>query len=89
MAEIEGDLWRYNIVKITFVDVSTDYQTFLDPMPSELYPIIKEVCLPKYKLLEKLVNCDYTGGYLYDWHEPPELEGDEHWYVGVVSESLV
>ncbi|MGI8922604.1 MAG: hypothetical protein ACR2HJ_00960 [Fimbriimonadales bacterium] len=89
MANLDGELWKYNLARITLVDVSDDYQTLLDPMPSEMYPILKEVCIPKYKLIKRLLDETLVSGYCYDWHEQPEKEGDEHWYVGVVSEKML
>ncbi len=89
MATMDGELWKYNVAKITLVDVTEDYQTFLDPMPSDFYPVLEEVFLPKYRLIQRLLDKPLVSGYCYDWHEPPEKEGEEHWYVGVVSEKLV
>ncbi|HET6645599.1 MAG TPA: hypothetical protein VFG65_08900 [Fimbriimonadales bacterium] len=86
---MDGDLWKYNLARITLVDVSDDYQTFLDPLPSDLYPVLREVFLPKYKLIQRLLDDKLVGGYCYDWHEQPESDGDDHWYVGVVSEKLI
>jgi hypothetical protein len=89
MARLDGDLWKYNLAKITLVDVSEDYSTFMDPMPSDLYPVLHEVVLPKYKLMQKLIGGGLLSGYFYDWHEPPEREGEEQWYVGVVNEKML
>lgn len=92
MARLDGDLWRYNVARITFVDVTEDYRTLLDPMPSDFYPVVKDVYVPKYKLLERLMSSHFVGGYAYDWHEAPlpeeEPEG-EHWFVGVVNEAAL
>lgn len=89
MAKLDGELWRYNVARITLVDVSGDYETLLDPMPSDFYPVVQEVYLPKYRLIHRLLDTPLVHGYCYDWHEAPEREGEEHWYVGVVSESLL
>lgn len=89
MANLDGDLWRYNIARVTLVDVSEDYQSFLGPMPSDFYPVLKEVISPKYKLMERLLNQEFVGGYCYDWHEAPDGDGEQHWYVGVVNENLI
>ncbi|MCH8273874.1 MAG: hypothetical protein IH851_03710 [Armatimonadetes bacterium] len=89
MACLDGDLWRFNVVKITIVDVTEDYRTMQDPLPAILYPILKEVWLPKHRLQERLLAEPLLSGYQYDRHEgqsdPPE---EEHWYVGVVSKRL-
>lgn len=91
MDRIDGDLWRYNLVRVTFVDVTEDYTTLLDPLPSAFYPVVREVWLPRYKLLQTVAYRHCLSGYLYDWHEAPEDEGEPepHWYVGVVSEEFL
>lgn len=89
MAEIDGELWKHNMAKITIVDVSDDYRHMLEPMPSHMYPVVKEVWLPKYKLAERLLEEGLITGYQYDWHEVPLDKQDvEHWYVGVVADTL-
>jgi hypothetical protein len=91
MDRIEADLWRFNVAKVTFVDVTEDYTTMLDPLPSACYPVVREVWLPRYRLTELLSDGKCLEGYLYDWHEPPDEARDEdpHWYVGVVSEAAL
>jgi hypothetical protein len=89
MAVIDGELWKHNVAKITIVDVSEDYRHMLDPLPSNMYPVVKEVWLPKYRLTERLLDDALIMGYQYDWHEVPQnAAGVEHWYVGVVEERL-
>lgn len=89
MAELYGELWKHNVAKITIVDVTEDYRHMLDPMPSHMYPVVKEVWLPKYKLAERLLEEGLITGYQYDWHEVPLGPHDvEHWYVGVVADAL-
>lgn len=91
MADLDGELWRYNVAKITLVDVTDDYHTLLDPMPSDMYPVVREVFLPKHRLIERLVDESLVDGYCYDWHEAPNdaETPEEHWYVGVVNERIV
>jgi hypothetical protein len=90
MAVLDGDLWKHNVAKVTVVDVSEDYRHMLEPLPSHFYPVVKEVWLPKYNLSERLLQDDLASGYHYDWHEIPldSASDIEHWYVGVVNETL-
>lgn len=81
------DLWHYNFCKVIFVDVTDDYLLMEAPLPSELYPVVKEVWLPRHKLWSQLKNPELLGGYLYDWHEAPN-ENRPCWTVGVVHHSL-
>jgi len=87
MAQLAGCLWKLNLVKIIVVDVTDDYTLMQPPMPSDFYPVISEVWLPRYKLDSVLPKTDLVSGYLYDWHETP-LKEDGNWYVGVVNEAL-
>lgn len=87
MAEIHGSLWQFNLAKVVIVDVSDDYRLMQPPMPSDFYPVVCEMWLPKYNLTHQLSSMGLINGYLYDWHERPENEcGD--WYVGVVDAQL-
>lgn len=87
MAELFGNLWEWNLAKVVVVDVSDDYQYMLGPMPSEFYPVLREVWLPRHGLSQVVQSDDLVGGYLYDWHEClDESQGD--WYVGVVRQEL-
>jgi hypothetical protein len=87
LAEIHGRLWEFNLAKVVIVDVTDDYRLMQPPMPSDFYPVVQEIWLPKYNLAQSLSNCDLIKGYLYDWHERPANEcGD--WYVGVVQTEL-
>ncbi len=87
MAEIAGSLWQHNMARVVIVDVSDDYRLMQPPLPSDLYPILVETWLPKYRLTQFLPEADLVAGYLYDWHESPQQE-DDVWYVGMVQEEL-
>jgi hypothetical protein len=88
MAEIAGNLWELNFAKITIVDVTDDYRLMQPPLPSDFYPVLKEIWLPRHRLAEKLAASELLEGYLYDWHERPEMEGGQ-WFVGVVHADLL
>lgn len=88
MAELLGNLWEFNLCKIIVVDVTDDYRLMQPPMPSDFYPVLQEVWLPRHNLSQSLPDNSLVAGYLYDWHETPEKEGG-HWYVGVVQEELL
>lgn len=87
MDGIFGNLWEYNLCRVVIIDVSDDYRLMQPPMPSDFYPVLREVWLPRYLLAEKLPQESLVNGYLYDWHESPEGEGGM-WYVGVVLQEL-
>ena len=87
MANLDGNLWEYNLVKVKVVDVSDDYRLMASPMPSEFYPLLEEVWMPAHKFHQHLANDVLVQGYLYDWHEKNDDSGQE-WYVGVVSAAL-
>lgn len=87
MAEIFGNLWEHNLCRVVVVDVSDDYRLMQPPMPSDFYPVLREVWLPRYLLSKKLSSASLVNGYLYDWHESGDGRCD-CWYVGVVSEDL-
>lgn len=88
MAEISGNLWEFNLAKIVIVDVTDDYRLMQPPLPSDFYPVLKEIWLPCHKLAERLAGGDLVSGYLYDWHERPETDIG-NWYVGVVHEEVM
>jgi len=88
MATLFGNLWEYNLARIVVVDVSDDYRLMQPPMPSQFYPVLREVWLPRFLLMDDLPRKDLVDGYLYDWHELPDYEGAP-WYVGVVSKDLL
>ena len=88
MAEMHGKLWEFNLVKVVIVDVTDDYRLMQPPMPSDFYPVIGELWLPKYNLASQLANCDFMNGYLYDWHEKPVNECG-NWYVGMVEADIM
>ncbi len=87
MAELEGNLWEWNLARIVVVDVTDDYRFMLNPMPGEFYPVLTEVWVPRHKVGNALERSEFVDGYLYDWHETPDDEKGS-WYVGVVQEGL-
>lgn len=87
MAEIFGSLAEYNVCKVVVVDVSDDYRFMQPPMPSDYYPVLREVWLPRYQLAKSLPKESLVQGYLYDWHEAPDAS-NECWYVGVIAADL-
>jgi hypothetical protein len=88
MAELNSDeLWRFNLARVIVVDVTDDYKLMQPPMPSDFYPVIQEMWLPRHKLGESLHEKTLISGYLYDWHEMAE-SGHGPWYVGVVQADL-
>lgn len=88
MAELAGELWKFNMAKVVVVDVTEDYRLMQPPLPSEFYPVVAELWMPAYRLRTKLWCEHLVDGFLYDWHQGPECEPGE-WYVGVVQESFV
>lgn len=89
MAVLFDELWKYNVARVTVVDVTEDYRNLLEPMPSHMYPVLKEMWVPKFALPHKLLQDALVTGYHYDWHETPlEPTEIEHWYVGVVDETF-
>lgn len=87
MAELHGNLWEWNLARVVIVDVSDDYRYMLGPMPSEFYPVLKEMWVPRHGLGQVLSSDDLVQGYLYDWHESPADETGV-FYVGVVDAGL-
>lgn len=87
MAVLFGNLWEFNLAKVVIVDVTDDYKLMQPPMPSDFYPVLREIWLPRHKLGNALPGSTLVQGYLYDWHETPNTQ-DEPWYVGVVMEDL-
>ena len=57
-------------------------------MPSECYPVLKEVWVPTYLLVQDVSAGTRVDGYLYDWHESP-VEAFGTWYVGVVHSGML
>jgi hypothetical protein len=87
MDGIVGNLWEYNLARIIVVDVSDDYRLMQPPLPSDFYPVLKEMWLPRHCLTRSFPESEFVEGYLYDWHEIPD--GDlGSWYVGVVEAKL-
>lgn len=86
MAEIYGNLWEYNLCRVVIVDVSDDYRLMQPPMPSDFYPVLREIWLPRHNLSSKLPHAASVNGYLYDWHESNDVSSC--CYVGVVAEEL-
>jgi hypothetical protein len=87
VAKLFGNLWEFNLARVVFIDVTDDYRYMQPPMPSECYPVLDEIWLPTYRLVEGLPTSSLIDGYLYDWHEMPPSES-EPWYVGVVRQDL-
>jgi hypothetical protein len=87
MADICGNLWEFNLVRVIVVDVTDDYRLMQPPMPSDFYPVITEKWLPRHNLSHLLSHDLLVHGYLYDWHETPDFEGGS-WYVGMVHEDM-
>jgi hypothetical protein len=87
VAELFGDLWRYNVARVVVVDVSDDYRLMQPPMPSDFYPVLQEQWMPLHNLSQNLACWPLVQGYLYDWHEVGDGD-DPSWYVGVVAEDL-
>lgn len=88
MAVIEGNLWDYNMAKVVVVDVSDDYRLMVPPLPTECYPILREVWVPQYLIQTRVADVKFVDGYLYDWHQRPPSD-DGIWYVGVVDSSIL
>lgn len=88
MAELIGELWQHNLVKVIVVDVTDDYRLMQPPMPSDFYPVLTETWLPRHRLSYQLSQLGFVTGYLYDWHESPDTELGS-WYVGMVREELI
>ena len=86
MAVLDGNLCDYNLCRVVFVDTSDDYRLMETPLPSDFYPVLKEIWVPRYSLLTQIRNSQ-VGGYLYDWHEEPTPERS-CWTVGMVESSL-
>ena len=87
MDGIFGNLWEYNLAKVIVVDVSDDYRLMQPPLPSDFYPVLREIWMPRHLLSRSFPQDDLIPGYLYDWHESPENELGS-WYVGVVEAQL-
>ena len=87
-ADIAGNLWEYNLSRVVVIDVTEDYRSMSPPLPSECYPVLKEVWIPTYQLMGPVPERVKVDGYLYDWHESP-VEEYGTWYVGVVHSGLL
>jgi hypothetical protein len=87
VATLDGNLWEFNFAKVKIVDVSDDYRFMQPPMPSDFYPVLQELWLPKHELDRLLAREELLTGYLYDWHEGPG-NGLGEWTVGVVNAQL-
>ena len=88
MADICGNLWDYNLARVVVVDVSDDYRLARPPLPNDCYPVLTELRLPTYQLSSCVTRKNLVDGYLYDWHQAPDLP-DGVWYVGVVYSGLL
>ncbi len=87
-AGICGNLWEYNLSRVVVIDVTDDYRFMQPPMPSECYPVLKEVWVPTYELMRDVKGRSLMDGYLYDWHESP-VEAFGTWYIGVVHSAML
>lgn len=87
MARLAGNLADYNLAKIVIIDVTDDYRLMQPPLPSEFYPVLKEIWMPCHQLSKKLPGETLVQGFLYDWHEMPDTT-HANWYVGVVNVEL-
>lgn len=88
MAVIDGNLWEYNLARVVIVDVTDDYRVMRPPLPSDCYPVLAEVMVPRAMLSGKISHLNLVDGYLYDWHETPK--GDSGvWYVAVVDQMML
>ena len=87
-AQLDGELWQYNLAKVVVVDVSDDYALMQEPLPNACYPVLKETLLPVYKLNKSLHGGDLVEGFLYDWHQNPDQD-EEAYFVGAVRSDLV
>lgn len=87
MAQLDGNLWEFNLAKVVVVDVSDDYRLMQKPMPSEFYPVVAEHWVPAYNVDKEIATGSLNQGYAYDWHEGPQGETGA-WYVGVVRDGL-
>ncbi len=88
MATVDGNLWDYNMAKVVVVDVTDDYRLMVPPLPTECYPVLREVWVPQYLIPQQVSEFAFVEGYLYDWHQTP-LREDGVWYVGVVDGALI
>ena len=88
MAVVDGNLWEYNMAKVVVVDVTDDYRLMVPPLPTECYPVLREVWVPRYLISGGMTEFAFVDGYLYDWHQTPDRE-DGIWYVGVVDREII
>lgn len=86
MATLDGNLWEHNLCRVVVVDVTDDYSSPGPPLPTDCYPVLAEVLMPRYGLQAMLPYAALVQGYLYDWHERPGDDGA--WTVGVVRSDL-
>lgn len=88
MAVIDGNLWEHNLAKVVVVDVTDDYRLMKPPLPSDCYPVLAELMVPRAMLAGNISSIHLVDGYLYDWHEKPGGEKGT-WYVGVVDQVML
>lgn len=88
MAVIDGNLWEHNLARVVVVDVTDDYRLMKPPLPSDCYPVLAELMVPKTMLMGRISDIRLVDGYLYDWHEQKGGEAGI-WYVGVVDQVMV
>jgi hypothetical protein len=87
MAVIEGNLWEYNLAKVVVLDVTDDYRLMKPPLPSDCYPVLAEMMVPRAMLAGRIADMRLVEGYLYDWHEV--TDDSQLWYVAVVDALIV
>lgn len=88
MAMLDGNLWEHNMALVVVVDVTDDYRLMKPPLPTECYPVLAEVWVPRFRLSDNIATVDLVDGYLYDWHESPKSEQGT-WFIGVVAREFL
>lgn len=88
MAVADGNLWEHNMARVVVVDVTDDYRLMVPPLPTECYPVLRDVWVPRLLIQANVSDFRFVDGYLYDWHQKPTDELGT-WYVGVVDQGLI
>ncbi|MBX3097189.1 MAG: hypothetical protein KF812_10025 [Fimbriimonadaceae bacterium] len=88
MDKIDGNLWEYNLVRLVVLDVSDDYRLPHGPLPMDCYPVLTERWVLATQIDHTLADPKLVDGYLYDWHESPEIPSGT-WYVGMVDRGMI
>lgn len=87
-AQLDGNLWEFNVARVLVVDVTDDYRKMRSPMPVDCYPILAEVYIPRVAIPGMLLKGRFLDGFFYDWHQSPREETGT-WYVGVVDSRVL